>query len=234
MKNTPTLWAICALILITVLIAGCTSPSQDQAPARTTPPTSLPTSHATVIQTIEPEGTSSVESSMPETFKTPAPGLLSFTSERISLEYPDQFHQISEESLGKVQAVAKSQGLDILMIFNAADSKDAIQIVQLINEASVDKIYADKAGIADEVLKNGTFSLNGMTFVSYDVQKTALTDGTQAVKVTAENSAGGAAVSYLITSAGYEYDVNFIYESLKRAEEQSEVRDGVIRSVTLT
>jgi hypothetical protein len=94
-------------------------------------------------------------------------------------------------------------------------------------------MYNEKLAIAREVLVNGSATLLGMTFVKYHVEKVNLSDGSGVIKVSAENSEGGNAVTYLICRPGTVYNVNFIYDSSDRAASQDEVRTPLIASITV-
>jgi hypothetical protein len=97
----------------------------------------------------------------------------------------------------------------------------------------VEGLFNEKLAIANEVAINGSATVVAMTFIQYHVEMANLTDGTKMVRVSAENSDHGAAVTYLLCSKGYVYNINFIYESADRANSQKPYRDALLKTVRL-
>lgn len=240
MNQERTLFILLILVAsLAVLFAGCTSQTQEK------PAPNLPTTaHAerTLIPTVTtspapeetaiPVSTASVPVETPAN-SAPASGEVSFANGGISLSYPDRFNQISSSSLEKMRTVAEQGGINILTILTATDSKDSIQVTRQDADATIEGMFNEKMAISREVAVNGSANVVAMTFIKYDVVKLALADGTGVVKVTAENSDKGTAVTYLLCKPGVVYNVNFIYDSPERAESQASVRDTVMQSVHL-
>ena len=230
------------LTIVSIMFAGCTSKSPEPAPAnlpttaheaRTPVPveTSLPATEKTTVPEITPteEFTALTAASVPD-----APADMSLYEEGgFSISYPDRFSPISDSSLEKMRTVAQPQGIDILTILTANDSKDSIQVTKQVAESSIEGIYNEKMAISNEVTLNGSVDVKSMRFVKYDVEKQMLADGTGVVKVTAENSDNGTAVTCLLYNAGTTYNINFIYENPERAGTQESVRDAVMRTIHL-
>lgn len=235
MKNQGTLCLfLIILTTISVLIAGCTSNTPEPAPAN------LPTS-AHAIKTPFPTSTT-----LPEAEETYSPeitqdeevtalsvpaNMVLFEDSVVSIHYPDRFSPISDSSLERMRSVAQQQGIEILTILTTGDSKDSIQITRQAADASIEGIFNEKRAIANEVALNGSANVIAMTFVKYDVEKQTLADGTGVVKVTAKNLDNGTAVTYLLCTPGMIYNINFIYDSPERAEDQATVRDAVIQTL---
>ena len=230
------------LTIVSILLAGCTSKSSEPAPpnlpttaheART--PVPAATSVPVAEKTTEPMTTPTEEATALSASSAPAaPADMSLYEEGgFSISYPDRFSPISNSSLDKMRTVAQGQGIDILTILTANDSKDSIQVTKQVADSSIEGIYNEKMAISNEVTLNGSVDVKSMRFVKYDVEKQTLADGTGAVKVTAENSDNGTAVTYLLYSAGTIYNINFIYENPERAGTQESVRDAVLRTIHL-
>lgn len=232
---------LAVLVVISVMIAGCTSPSSDPAPSR------LPvTAHAEKTTVPVPEETP--EPVIPAAGQTPeeepeevtvlslpdaSPGMIPFGTGDISLSYPDRFAPLGNTSLEKMREVARPQGIEILTILTAGDSKDSIQVTRQTAESSIEGIFNEKMAIANEVAVNGSANVISMTFTRYEVEKLTLPDGTGAVKVSAENSEKGTAVTYLLSEPGAIYNINFIYDSPERAESQNQTREALIGTLRL-
>lgn len=233
---------IIVLLIFAVLITGCT-----QAPAPAQPTRNLPTTAhaektpAPVVTTEMVEETPvpvSTVTELPEVQVTETspvqPGLIPFSGDGISLKYPERFKPISEQSLEQMRTVAKKSGIDILTILAASDSKDSVQVTKQSADATIEGMYNEKMVIAREIAVNGSATIMGMTFVQYAAEKEKLSDGTGVVKVYAENSDKGTAVTYLICRPGTVYNVNFIYDSPERADEQADARTPVLQSIQLS
>ena len=229
---------IILLTLFVVLMAGCTSKAPEQAPP------DLPTT-AHAVTTLSPTPLETLSSKVPETVSPASkdietvsalssPSIQTTLSEGgISLTYPDRFRLISNSSLEKMRAVAEPQGISIISILSATDSKDSIQVTRQDADTTIEGMYADKMAISQEITANGSATVMAMTFVKYEVEKQSLADGTGVVKVLAENSEDGTAVTYLLCKPGSLYNINFIYESLQRAESQASARDAIIQTAHL-
>lgn len=209
---------------ITVMIAGCMTPAGE---------TSLSKLPAPV-----PEQQIPAPSVKPVTEKVmmqqnSSPANMTFASCGISLTYPGRFREVSNESLGKLRAISAPTGIDILTILTATDSKDSIQVTRQYANFTIEEMYQEKMGIANEVAINGSATVVAMTFVQYQVDLITLADGTSVVRVIAQNSENAAAVTYLLCIPEYVYNINFVYESPDRAGTQSEARDMIMESVHL-
>lgn len=225
------------LALCMVFMAGCTSKAPEPAPS------SLPTTaHAvkTAYPTVTEPATETVEQ------VTAAPALMEtasdlskpiimtrFSEDGVAMSYPDRFRLISDSSLEKMRSIAEPQGINIITILTATDSKDSIQVTRQDANSSIESMYTDKQAISDEITANGSATVMGMTFVKYMVEKQSLPDGTEVVRILAENTEKGTAATYLLCKSGAVYNVNFIYESPQRAESQAAVRDEVMQTVQL-
>lgn len=209
--------------LFAVLIAGCL--------------TSTPEKSSTPLPTATPQYTPAPLETPPENDSTTiTPGSfvnVSFESGGISIQYPNRFREISNTSLGKMRAIADPTGINILTILTANDSKDSIQVTRQTAEATIEGLYNEKEVIANEVAVNGTATVVAMTFVKYVVKKTKLPNGTDMIKVIAEDSKNGTAVTYLLCKNGYVYNINFVYDNMERAESQASARDSIIQTVHL-
>lgn len=229
------------LVSIAVLLAGCTSQSQEKPVAAPNLPTTAHAEHTTVPvstavptheETVKPASTTMEPVKQPATL-SPGSETKVFDEGGISLSYPERFKSIANTSLEKMQAVSKQGGITILNIMTAPDSKDSIQVTRQDANATIEGLYREKMSISDEVAINGSVNVVSMTFVKYDVEKISLPDGTGVVKITAENSEQGTAVTYLFCKPGQVYNINFIYDSPERAESEASVRDRVLTSVHL-
>lgn len=219
---------IIALTILSVIPVECESPPPDPA--------------GTQIVSSHPAPSQSENGSRP----VPAPwegvitalsapaGTKLFESGGLSIRYPDRFSPISTASLEKIREVAKPEGIDILTILMTGDSHDSIQITRQPSSTSLDGIFEEKEAISQEVARRGSATVRAMTFVTYEVAKEPLADGTGVVKVTAVNTEKETAVTYLLPAPGQMYNFNFIYETMKRAEEQAPVRDAMLRTLVLT
>jgi hypothetical protein len=232
---------ILLLILFTFIaafMAGCTSQTPEAAPpdlpktahAIKTP---APTSTDTIPPTVSTTGIPVSTEKEPVSVLSSSPEMSDFAEKGIALQYPDRFRMIDATPLEKMRSVAEPQGIDIITIFTATDSKDSIQITRQNVDTTIEDMYADKMAISQEIDVNGSATVMGMTFVKYEVEKQSLSDGTGIVKILAKNSENGTAVTYLLCKPGSIYNINFIYESLQRAENQASDRDAIMQNVHL-
>jgi hypothetical protein len=228
-----------ALVSGAVMLAGCTSQSQEKA-SQTPTATVLAERTAVPVSTTSPpyehvQDTTGNFSSQYESACGPGPaaGNCSFAVDGISFSYPDRFKQINNSSLEKMRAIAELGGINILTILTASDSKDSIQVTRQNADATIEGLYNEKMSISREVAVNGSANVLAMTFVMFNVERSNLPDGTNAVKVTAKNSEGGAAVTYLFCRPGVVYNINFVYDGSERAEKEVLVRDTIFSTLRL-
>jgi hypothetical protein len=231
------------LVIFAVLFAGCTqAPKQEQVST----PKNLPTTaHAErtpvavetdIVQGTEtPEPVPTGEATEQATVRSlTEPGFIPFSGNGISLKYPDRFTQINDKSLEQMRTAAQQSGIDVITILTATDSKDSVQVTKQNANATIEGMYNEKMAIAREVAVNGSATVKGMTFVKYGAEKENLPDGTSVVKVSAENSEKGTAVTYLICVPDAVYNLNFIYDSPERADSQAETRDQIVQTLQVS
>ncbi|MDD1728456.1 MAG: hypothetical protein LUQ50_05235 [Methanospirillum sp.] len=229
--------SLIVLVLVSVIFAGCTSQSQEKA-TLATQETAHPERTMVPVETISSPGPTSIPESAGSAVAqilntTPKVHELMVAGDGISLSYPDRFKPISNTSLEKMRIIAEQGGIHILTILTATDSKDSVQVTRQDANATTEEMYAEKMAISREVALNGSVNVISMTFVRYVVEKLTLPDGTGVVKITAENTDKGTAVTYLFCKPGMVYNVNFVYDSPERAESQSSVRDAILPTIHL-
>jgi hypothetical protein len=240
MKRDQYFYIITFLAIFAVLISGCTE-KPPEVSTKHLPTTAHAMETPAPVETLQEEEVKEEEEESffipPEddavTMLSVTPGSILFSEGGISLKYPDRFKPINEDSLNKMRTVAGQSGIDILTILIAADSKDSIQVTKQNADATIEGMYNEKMAISREVDINGSATVMAMNFVKYAAQKETLADGTGVVKVSAQNSDGGTAVTYLICMPGTVYNLNFIYDSPERAESQADARDPVVQSIHL-
>ncbi len=225
------------LVFGATLLAGCTS--QEQSKSVSTPPTTIQAEKTVVPEitsSLHSENTSNTVGNLSGSLElegepTPSAGNITYNEGGVIFSYPDRFKQISNSSLEKMRVVAGQGGINLLTILTAADSKDSIQVTWQNTDGTIEGLYDEKMAISHEVAVNGSVTVKAMTFVRFDVEGVKFEDGTGVVKVTAENSDKGTAVTYLFCRPGMVYNINFVYDTYERAEEQGPVRDAILSTV---
>ncbi|HWQ64874.1 MAG TPA: hypothetical protein VN429_10695 [Methanospirillum sp.] len=238
MKQERIFGILLILLAFGVILAGCTSHSQEkQASAHAAIQTGQ-TAVPEVTISHPSENTTNNGSILPLQSGlagdlTHVAGNITYNEGGVIFSYPDRFKQISNSSLEKMRTVAGQGGINILTILTATDSKDSIQVTWQNTDATLDGLYNEKMTLSHEVAINGSVNVSAMTFVRFDVEGAKFADGTGVIKVTAVNSENGAAVTYLFCRPGLVYNINFVYANYERAENEALVRDGILSTLSL-
>lgn len=152
-----------------------------------------------------------------------------FQAEGVSFDYHAGWVPWEKGSFDRMRRYIKSQGADLIVMFKMKDEGSVIQVVKQRNPSSFESFFQDKKQFARQVTSEGV-EIEGYRYVRYYVKVVELAGGRKAVLGHAEKSNGETGISYQLLSGGYEYNVNFIYQSASVAVKDEKLRERVMHT----
>ena len=156
-----------------------------------------------------------------------------FEGSGLSFDYPEAWVSWEKASFEQMRSAMKAQGIDLIALLRAKDETCVMQVAKRRNASSFDSLYQGKKEVADEVTSEG-IEIMGFRFVKYTVEVIDLPASGKAILGYAEQESGDTGISYQVLSGGYEYNINFIYESATRAAKDEELREQIVQTLKIT